>query len=79
MNLIRLFCDHPRSVGETYLQHCRSACGFSFQLLIAAVAAFVHAFFPFAFIKTASRIVTDLHRRMVSHRIQPAASEVHQD
>lgn len=58
-----LFLDHPRSVGESYLQHMGFALWFSGSLLAAAGAALVHAFVPCLCEKTASRIVARLYDR----------------
>ena len=63
-SLARLFTDHPRSVDESYFEHMRFAAGFSFRLLVAGMAAFVHAFLPFLFEKTASRMIGEMHYRM---------------
>ena len=74
----RLFTDHPASVGETYLEHMASASSFSVRLFFAAFACAVHALLPFLFEKTGSRMITDLHGRMVLHRDRrtlPANSE----
>lgn len=61
--LNRLFLAHPNSVDETYGEHARFAAGFSLRLFGAACAAAVHAVLPFAFEKTASRIVADLYSK----------------
>lgn len=61
--LTRLFNDHPASVDETYGQHMRFAIGFAGSLFAAAGAAFVHAFLPFLFEKTASAKVAELYQR----------------
>ena len=39
----RLFRDHPREVGESYLEHFAASAGFGFRLLGLAGAAFAHA------------------------------------
>ena len=62
------FTDHPAAVGENWGQHATTALGFALSLQVAALAALVHAILPFMFIKTASRIITGLHERMVTHR-----------
>lgn len=62
--LKRLFTDHPQSVDETYFQHMRFAAGFSLRLFAAGCAAFVHAFLPFLFEKTASNMIGTMHHRM---------------
>jgi len=61
--IARLFQDHPASVDETYGEHARFAFGFALRLFAAAGAALVHAVLPFAFEKTASRIVAELYER----------------
>lgn len=60
---LRGFLDHPSSVGETYLQHACFALSFSGMLLMAGLAALVHAIAPPLFQTTASRIVRRLHAR----------------
>jgi hypothetical protein len=64
----RLFLEHPRSVGESYLEHQRRALGFGVSLLLAALACFVHALVPGLFVRTGSTAITRLHDRMVAHR-----------
>lgn len=66
--LIRDFREHPRSVGETYLQHWCSAMSFATTMICVALACLLHAFVPGLCKGTASRTVSDLHRRMVTHR-----------
>jgi|SRR5690348_2800677 hypothetical protein len=64
----RLFVDHPRSVGESYLEHQRHAFGFGISLLGAALACLVHAVIPGLFVRTGSEAITRLHDRMVTNR-----------
>ena len=64
----RLFVDHPRSVGESYLEHQRHALGFGISLLGAALACLVHAVIPGLFVRTGSEAITRLHDRMVVNR-----------
>lgn len=60
----RVFLDHPRRVDESYLEHMRFAAGFAGWLVLAALAALVHAVIPALCDRTASRIVARLHGRM---------------
>ena len=62
--LARIFTAHPAAVGESYLGHLAFAAWFASRLLLAGGAALVHAFLPFLFETTASRIVRELHQRM---------------
>jgi hypothetical protein len=66
--IARLFVDHPASVDETYLGHMAFAAWFSSRLFMAAGAALVHAFLPFLFETTASRIVQELADRTHNRR-----------
>jgi hypothetical protein len=61
--LARLFRDHPASVDETYFGHMAFAAWFASRLAMAAGAALVHAFLPFLFETTASKIVGELYER----------------
>lgn len=54
--IIKLFTDHPKWNGETYLKHMMFALLYSFLFFIAGLACFAHAFFPFLFTDTASSI-----------------------
>ena len=66
--MIRLFTDHPRSVGETYLEHLQFACGFGIRMVSGGLACFVHGTLPFLFQTTGSRTVLGLHERMTRVR-----------
>ncbi|MBO6946491.1 MAG: hypothetical protein JJ855_00820 [Rhodospirillales bacterium] len=68
--MFELFTRHPRSVGETYLEHMRMASGFAGSLLVATVVCSIHALFPFLFEKTGSRIIADLYQRTGPGRVQ---------
>jgi hypothetical protein len=60
----RIFIDHPQSVGETYFEHMRFAGSFAAHLLMAGIAALVHAVIPCLFEKTASRMISQMHARL---------------
>jgi hypothetical protein len=64
LNLGTFFLEHPRSVGQTYWQHMRTALSFAWRLAIAMVCVAVHALVPGLFPRTASGIVSNLHRCM---------------
>jgi len=66
--LIESFTAHPAAVGEGYLEHMGVALSFGVALLVAGLACLVHAVFPFLFTTTARIAITDLHRRIVTHR-----------
>lgn len=68
MSLASKFTDHPTTVGETYGQHFVVAMGFSLAMLRGAFFCAVHAVFPFAFEKTGSACITELHDRLVTNR-----------
>jgi len=65
---MKIFRDHPASVGETYFEHMGCAVYFSCRMFVAAICCFIHALFPFLFKATGKKTITELHHRMVSHR-----------
>ena len=67
-NVNRAFSEHPASVGESYSEHFLTAGGFGWALFKASFACYVHAVVPFAFEKTGSKAIANLHAKMVSNR-----------
>jgi hypothetical protein len=67
----KMFLAHPRTVGESYLQHARVASGFAFALLGAGLAALVHALIPCLFEKTASNRIRELHAILSKRGAEP--------
>ena len=68
--LQKIFTDHPRALGETYLEHQRTALIVSWSLIGAGLAAAVHGIFPCFFETTASRAIKRMHTR-ISSRATP--------
>ena len=68
--LNRIFLEHPTSVNESYSEHFQVAAGFGLSLLIAAGVCLVHAILPCLFASTGSKMIDDLHERMVTHRVR---------
>lgn len=62
--LNRLFLDHPREVGETYLHHAGQACRFGFRLARLSICAFIHALAP------------GVHKTTVSSEIKRMADDL---
>lgn len=62
------FTDHPRAVGETYLEHGRVAGSVGFKMIGAGLACLVHAAFPFLFVTTGSRTILALHAKVTAGR-----------
>ena len=62
--LSTLFTAHPASVGETWSQHARFAFSAAGRLVVAAMAAAVHALLPFLCQTTASRTIDSLHAQI---------------
>jgi hypothetical protein len=71
-----LFKDHPRSVGESYLQHARHATSFGWAMLRGSAACFVHAALPFLHVRTGSQAVLRLHDRMLINRRKQQPDEM---
>jgi hypothetical protein len=62
--LKRLFADHPREVGESYVQHLAHAAGFGFKLARLSATAFLHA------------VVPGVHKATVSDEIKAMARDM---
>ena len=67
---MNIFTDHPKSVGETYVEHFRTATSFGIPMITAGVACVLHGIFPFMFEKTGSNLVRKLYDRMVVNRVK---------
>jgi hypothetical protein len=73
--IAKLFIDHPRSLGETYTQHARTAWSFGARMVAGGLACMVHAIVPGLFVKTASRTVVQLDAEMRGRKATPAEEE----
>jgi len=47
MRILRLFTEHPASVGENYLTHALMASKIALKFAIAVPMQLIHAVFPF--------------------------------
>lgn len=52
---MKLFTQHPRSIGESYLQHMRFALTYGSKMIAGGLACIIHAIFPFLFETTGSQ------------------------
>ena len=68
MALLKLFTEHPASVGESYFAHMGRALYFSGRMALGAIACCIHALLPFLFVRTGSRTIAELHDCMVVNR-----------
>lgn len=64
----RLFLAHPRTAGQSYLQHMRFAWRVAAILFSAAIAAFVHGALPSVLRTSASRTIYRLHDELEQHK-----------
>ncbi|WP_374297135.1 DUF6356 family protein [Sphingomonas sp.] len=69
-----VFARHPRAVGESYLDHARTATGFGLAMLGGGLACIVHAAVPALFTTTGSDTIRRLHARMSGRAKQGAAA-----
>jgi len=74
------FTAHPHAVNETYWEHLGFAFGFGVKMGVGAVAAVVHAVFPFLFTSTAGRIsdeLVEMRKLSPGRRKTAAAAPIH--
>ena len=70
------FTRHPREVGEGYFEHMGAAARVGARMAGGAAACFVHALFPFLFVRTGSETIDRLHRQ-IHKRVDPPNWERH--
>jgi hypothetical protein len=68
----RLFLDHPRQQGETYLEHARFAAAVGSRMVLGGLACLAHAAAPALFPTTGSRTVWALAARLESRGARAA-------
>ena len=56
--ILNLFNEHPKSVGETYIEHMRNSLFISLLSLAMFLILLIHSIFPFIFKKTGCRMVS---------------------
>ena len=66
--MLQAFRAHPASVGEGYFEHLRHALWFSARMFQGGLLCLLHALLPFLFVTSGSKVITDLHDRMVVNR-----------
>ena len=68
-----LFLSHPRSVGESYIEHMGVAARFGGTMVLAGIAVLIHALVPALFTRTGSLAIKRLYGEM--KRRQPLLSD----
>ena len=66
--LARMFSEHPRSLGMSWVSHGVGALAIGARLIGAGAACMIHAIVPGWFTQTAGRTVTRMHEHMVQRR-----------
>ena len=66
--MMHLFQEHPAKVGESYFEHMVFAFGFSWRLLRAGLAAFIHGLVPACCETTASSEVLAMSSEIQARR-----------
>lgn len=56
--ILNLFTQHPKSIGETYLQHLIEALYCGSVMIIGGILCIIHGILPFLFVtSTSSKLV----------------------
>lgn len=63
--MLRLFTEHPATVGETWGEHWVFASRLGGRMVLAGLACMIHAWLPFLFKRTASTAIKELHPLIV--------------
>ena len=59
-----IFTKHPKSNGETYIQHMRCASFYGFKMIFSGIAAIIHSVFPFFFETAASDCADQINKEI---------------
>ncbi|WP_189047411.1 DUF6356 family protein [Aliidongia dinghuensis] len=62
--MLRLFTEHPASVGETYFEHMRFASRTGAMMIAGGCACLIHGLLPFLCTTTGSRTIRTLAARL---------------
>ena len=62
--MLRLFTEHPKTVGETYWQHLLFATRTGATMVLAGLACMLHGVLPFLCTTTGSRAIRKLAARL---------------
>ncbi len=73
--MLRLFTDHPASVGESFTQHFGVATRFGLTMMWGGLRCTLHGFLPFAWKTAGSDTVMRLHRQLVEKRAAARAAQ----
>jgi hypothetical protein len=71
----RLFIDHPRSLGMSWVEHGLGAVVIGATLVGAGAACLVHALVPAWFTQTAGKTVERMHDHMIKRKAGAADPE----
>ena len=69
----RIFTSHPRSIGESYMQHLAIAARFGGTMVLSGLAVLIHGLVPAMFTHTGSTAIKRLYGEM--KRRQPLLSD----
>lgn len=75
----RLFLDHPRSLGMSWVGHGVGALAIGARLVGAGCACVIHAVIPGLFTQTAGKTITDMHAHMMKRKAGAANPEAWPD
>ena len=73
------FTEHPASVGESYVEHLKTASGFGVAMIASGLACLIHGLVPALFTRTGSETIQRLHNQMVTNRRQKSSSSASVD
>lgn len=74
--LFEAFCEHPQSVGETYLQHMKFAVFLGLRLIIISICLLIHGVFPFIFKSFSGDQIISLATKIQQRRIRGSKQDL---
>ena len=65
-----IFMEHPHSIGESYIEHLKSAFFIGSRMILGGLACMTHAFLPFVFKKTGSNVLFNVSQYVINRTTQ---------
>ena len=68
--MLKLFTDHPESVGMTYYEHMLGSLHYSYLFFVGSIKAGIHAVLPFLYETSTTDLVQSVKCHLDASRIK---------
>lgn len=68
--MLKLFTEHPESLGMTYYEHMVGSLHYSYLFLVGSIKAGIHAILPFLYETSTTELVQSVRTHLDASRIK---------